>query len=458
MRLITRVLLVVLLALPAMVRGQDAQSECPACKSGDKAAACKACDKSPCKAAETAAACKCEKAAACKCEKSAAACTACQAAAACKACDKACACASSEKTAACGCGKECACKDQSTATACACSNCACSKGTACAACAKAGCTKCCCDLEAKISHLQHAAAHLQAAGLGDAAQPIREHAERLCQQLLAQKDLQLERLQAEVRQLRLCVQVAGHTLPPPCPKPEAIATDEPCCSKQVMMKVQLVEVSSAGLKKVSSQCSCLAEKIAALGLPVEECCDGKCPSREAITNHLCDPKEVAEVLEALNREHVVKVVAAPTLVTVSGRPMTMIVGDEVPCPPVKPGQTGDVKFRHVGTRIDAVPILLGGDKIRIEVRPQISELDPALGASGFRIREIDTGVEMKLGQTAVFSGPVQERVCKELHANGEVTAKRDQIHTLFTLTPEVVEARTVPLPPTAHLPPPALVK
>jgi pilus assembly protein CpaC len=70
-----------------------------------------------------------------------------------------------------------------------------------------------------------------------------------------------------------------------------------------------------------------------------------------------------------------------------------------------------VAFRKFGTQIDFVPIVLGNGSCRLEVRPRISEVDYTLGTTingtsvpGFRVREADTGVELKFGQTLAIAG------------------------------------------------------
>ena len=53
----------------------------------------------------------------------------------------------------------------------------------------------------------------------------------------------------------------------------------------------------------------------------------------------------------------------------------------------------------------------------VEVRPQVSELDPTLSITiagtsvpGFRERFVDTGVELKFGQTLAIAGLLQQRL------------------------------------------------
>ena len=67
--------------------------------------------------------------------------------------------------------------------------------------------------------------------------------------------------------------------------------------------------------------------------------------------------------------------------------------------------------------MDFVPIVLGENRIRLEVRPRVSELDESRGVAfngntvpGFRVREVDTAVEMNAGQTLALAGLVQTKI------------------------------------------------
>ncbi len=122
-------------------------------------------------------------------------------------------------------------------------------------------------------------------------------------------------------------------------------------------------------------------------------------------------------LKALQENKMAKILADPTITTVSGRPARFNVGGEFPI--VIPSGLGQstIEFKPFGTEVNFVPIVLGNGNIRLEVRPRISERDDANGVqqNGFdvpalRVREVDTGVEMKAGQTLALAGLVQTRI------------------------------------------------
>jgi pilus assembly protein CpaC len=122
------------------------------------------------------------------------------------------------------------------------------------------------------------------------------------------------------------------------------------------------------------------------------------------------------VLDALQSREVAKILAEPNLVAISGRPAQFNVGGEVPILIPQSLGTSSIEFKPFGTQVDFLPLVLGNGNIRLEVRPRISFLDPTNGIElneirvpGFNVRQVDTAVEMKAGQTFALAGLVQER-------------------------------------------------
>ena len=121
-------------------------------------------------------------------------------------------------------------------------------------------------------------------------------------------------------------------------------------------------------------------------------------------------------LDFLQQNRCAKTLAEPNLLAVSGRPAQFNVGGEVPILIPQSLGTTSIEFKPFGTQIDFLPIVLGNGNIRLEVRPRISEIDPAasirlqdIDVPGFKVRQVDTAVEMKAGQTFALAGLVQER-------------------------------------------------
>ncbi len=165
-------------------------------------------------------------------------------------------------------------------------------------------------------------------------------------------------------------------------------------------------------------------------------------------------------IEALRQNDLIKVLAEPTLVTVSGRPASFNSGGEFPIIVPQSLGTVSIEYRQYGTRVDFVPIVLGNGNLRLEVRPQVSEIDPSrsvvinsVSVPALRTRWVDTAVEMKAGQTLALAGLIQTRV--EAQDRGipwladlpwfgapfrRVQEVQNEVELLIMVTPEFVEA------------------
>ena len=123
------------------------------------------------------------------------------------------------------------------------------------------------------------------------------------------------------------------------------------------------------------------------------------------------------LMQALRQNNLLKILAEPDLVTVSGRPASFNVGGEFPILVPQSLGTVSIMFKKFGTQLDFVPLVLGGGRIRLEVRPRVSEIDETrsvrindIDVPGLRVREVNTGVEMRAGQTLALAGLIQNRV------------------------------------------------
>ncbi len=164
-------------------------------------------------------------------------------------------------------------------------------------------------------------------------------------------------------------------------------------------------------------------------------------------------------IDALRQYDLIKVLAEPTLVTVSGRPASFNSGGEFPVIVPQSLGTVSIEYREFGTRVDFVPLVLGNGSLRLEVRPSVSEIDPArsvvinnITVPGLRTRWVDTAVEMQAGQTLALAGLIQNRV--EARNRGlpwladlpwvgaafrHVQEEVNEIELLIMVTPEFVD-------------------
>ncbi len=166
------------------------------------------------------------------------------------------------------------------------------------------------------------------------------------------------------------------------------------------------------------------------------------------------------LIAALRQQQLIKSLAEPTVVATHGRPARFNVGGKVPY--IVPSGNGavSIQYEEYGTSVDFLPFITGPGRIRLEVRPEVSEPDPVRGISSdginvtaFTNRYVETAVELQAGQTFAIAGLLQSRTEAVTRATpffGElpylgvmfrrVREEKNDIELLITVTPELVEA------------------
>jgi len=123
-------------------------------------------------------------------------------------------------------------------------------------------------------------------------------------------------------------------------------------------------------------------------------------------------------VEALKEDGLVKILAEPTLIALSGQTANFLAGGEYPVPvPSKDGDSITIKYKAFGVMLSFTPTVLSEDKISIKVTPEVSELDfsTALSISGYVVpglstRRAMTTVELADGQSFAIAGLLKETV------------------------------------------------
>jgi pilus assembly protein CpaC len=163
------------------------------------------------------------------------------------------------------------------------------------------------------------------------------------------------------------------------------------------------------------------------------------------------------VLEALCQSDVARILSEPKVVAVSGRPSYFNVGGEIPYTVSQGLGAVEIEWKKYGTRIDFVPIVLGNGRVRLELRPRVSEIDRShaavQGVPAIKESVVDTAVELGTGQTLAIAGLVQTRT--EAQTRGipwisdvpylgalfrRVHDEKNELETLILVTPQFAEA------------------
>ena len=124
-----------------------------------------------------------------------------------------------------------------------------------------------------------------------------------------------------------------------------------------------------------------------------------------------DTLAVDGMLDALEREGLVAVLAEPNLTALSGETASFLAGGEFPVPVGRDEDEIQIQFKEFGVRLAFTPTVLSSDRISLKVRPEVSDLDfsnaielvdtliPAL-----KTRRAETTVELGSGQSFAIGG------------------------------------------------------
>ena len=109
-----------------------------------------------------------------------------------------------------------------------------------------------------------------------------------------------------------------------------------------------------------------------------------------------------------------KILAEPTLVTISGKPAQFLAGGEFAVPTaVGLGGIGaaSTAFRGFGTELSFTPTVVDKDLVRLEVAPSFSTINndaTVAGIPGLNRRSVNTTVDLREGQWLAIAGLIQD--------------------------------------------------
>jgi pilus assembly protein CpaC len=125
-------------------------------------------------------------------------------------------------------------------------------------------------------------------------------------------------------------------------------------------------------------------------------------------------------INALRNNNLLRELAEPNLMAISGEEASFLAGGEIPIPVPQPGSGGTtitIEYKEFGIRLAFLPLVMGDGRIRLKVAPEVSELDysHAVSISGTEVpglteRKLQTAVELNEGQTLALAGLLDNSV------------------------------------------------
>ena len=122
--------------------------------------------------------------------------------------------------------------------------------------------------------------------------------------------------------------------------------------------------------------------------------------------------QVGILLEALEQKGVVRFLAEPNLVALSGQEARFLAGGEYPVPVAQRNDRITVEFKPFGVELSFIPRVVDKDLINLELKASVSAIDPTNSLSlsngieiaAFTRRETSSTVEMRDGESFAIAG------------------------------------------------------
>ncbi|WP_417319778.1 type II and III secretion system protein family protein [Emcibacter sp.] len=126
------------------------------------------------------------------------------------------------------------------------------------------------------------------------------------------------------------------------------------------------------------------------------------------------------IIDAMEQEGVLSVLAEPNLTTISGESASFLAGGEYPIPVIEDRQLS-ITYKEYGVALDFKPTVVDSGKISMHIKPEVSQLSSAgaVTLDGFSIpalttRRAETTVEVGSGQSFAIAGLIQNNVTNNI--------------------------------------------
>jgi pilus assembly protein CpaC len=128
------------------------------------------------------------------------------------------------------------------------------------------------------------------------------------------------------------------------------------------------------------------------------------------------------LLEALQNNGTITILAEPNITAVTGQTASFLAGGEIPIPiPVGQNLLG-IEYKPFGVSLLFTPTLLPNERIAMRVRPEVSEpsqtnavVTQGISVPSLNVRRADTTVELASGETFAIAGMFQRNGTQDIN-------------------------------------------
>jgi pilus assembly protein CpaC len=168
------------------------------------------------------------------------------------------------------------------------------------------------------------------------------------------------------------------------------------------------------------------------------------------------------MLRMLKTQGAVRELAEPNIIAMDGQEASFLAGGEFPIPVVQTdgARVGvSIVFKEYGVRLNFKPTVIDEDHIRLELMPEVSNIDFSTGVKfdgflipGLTTRRAKTGIELRDGQSFALAGLLDNREIKSMsevpflsqipilgHLFKSKSFQKNETELMFIVTAQIVK-------------------
>lgn len=194
--------------------------------------------------------------------------------------------------------------------------------------------------------------------------------------------------------------------------------------QQVMLEVRFVEAQRSAGRELGVNWQVASQNLlgggqgfgATVGLASSGVglLSGAAPFGTVVGKMLGGGMQADQLLQALEERGVVRRLAEPNLVTLSGDTASFLAGGEFPIPVSSTLGSISIEFKKYGVGLAFTPTVLADGAINLKIEPEVSQIDPttvitvgSITIPSLIVRRANTTVELRDGQSFAIAGLLQ---------------------------------------------------
>ncbi len=197
--------------------------------------------------------------------------------------------------------------------------------------------------------------------------------------------------------------------------PKAVSSDLVIqAAEQVMVEVRIIEASRTTLKELGFNINASDTSGFSIGSGTGGLASNIPPQTTLGLSRQIGSVTLDANIQALEQKGVIRTLAKPNLIAMSGEEASFLAGGEFPYPVPTGPQQVSIEFKPFGVKLKVTPEVQDNGQIQLKIAPEVSALDQRqrLRIDGFdlpalTVRKASTVVQLKDGQSFAIAGLFQ---------------------------------------------------